>query len=164
MDCKSTTTQEDWLKSPHKGIVKWQKRGGGREWYHSNHHYDFANNRRCFLGTLKGLLSCFESQKSGLSIKGQLLRRQVASGYMGFGAMDILKVHGQNVRFQNVRFQNAGFKTSSFKMSDLQNVRFTKRQIYKTSNFKTSGFKTSIEIKAQKRPIFKFDILIKQKV
>jgi hypothetical protein len=26
---------------------------GGREWYNSN-RYDFAYNRRCFLGTLKG--------------------------------------------------------------------------------------------------------------
>jgi hypothetical protein len=26
------------------------------------------------------------------------------------------------------------------------------------------GFKTSIEIKASKRPVFKFDIIIKQKV
>ncbi len=44
----------------------------------------------------------------------------------------------QNVRFQNVRFQN---------------VMFTKHQVYKTS-----------ERLVSKRPVFKFDILIKQKV
>ena len=50
----------------------------------------------------------------------------------------------------------------------------SKRQVYKTSGlqkvwfqnvqFQTSGFKTSIEMKASKRPFFKFVILIKQKV
>ncbi len=105
------------------------KEGEGWEWYHSN-QYDFVNNRQCFLGTLKGLLSCLESQKSGLSIKGQLLRQQVAYGYMGFGAMDILGVHPQNVRFQNVRFQNIQF----------QNVIFTKRQVYKTSGLQNVKF------------------------
>jgi hypothetical protein len=44
----------------------------------------------------------------------------------------------------------------------------SKCQVYKTSGFKTSGFKTfgqtAIEIKAPIRPVFKFDILIKQKV
>ncbi len=73
-------------------------------------------------------------------------------------------VHPQSVRFQNVRFQNIRFQNVRF-----QNVRFTKRQVYKTSGFKTSGFKTSgfktfIEIKASKRSVFKFDILIQQNV
>ncbi len=68
-------------------------------------------------------------------------------------------VHPQNLRFQNVRFQNVRFQNVRF-----QNVRFTKRQVYRTSGFKTSGFKTSIEIKASKRQLFKFDILIKQKI
>jgi hypothetical protein len=68
-------------------------------------------------------------------------------------------VHPQNARFQNVRFQNVRF----------QNVMFTKRPVYKTSGFKTSGFKTfgfktSIEMKASICPVFKFDILTKQKV
>jgi hypothetical protein len=72
-------------------------------------------------------------------------------------------VHPQNVRFQNVRFQNVWFQNFRF-----QNVRFTKRHVYKTSGFKTSGFKTpgfktSIKIKASIRPVFVFDILIKQK-
>jgi hypothetical protein len=45
----------------------------------------------------------------------------------------------------------------------------TKRQVCKTSGFKTSGFKTfgfktSVEIKVSICPVFKFDILIKQKV
>ena len=76
----------------------------------------------------------------------------------------ISAVHPQNVRFQNVRFQNVCFQNVRF-----QNVRFTKRLIYKTSDFKTSGFKksgfkTSIEIGASKRPVFKSDILIKQKL
>ncbi len=31
---------------------------------------DFAQNRRCFLGTLKGLLSCFKSQKTDNRILG----------------------------------------------------------------------------------------------
>jgi hypothetical protein len=31
------------------------KKEGGQEGYHSN-RYDFAYNRRCFLGTLKGLI------------------------------------------------------------------------------------------------------------
>jgi hypothetical protein len=43
---------------------------GGREWYHSN-HFDLAYNRRCFLGTFKGLLSSFKSQKTGFSVQGQ---------------------------------------------------------------------------------------------
>jgi hypothetical protein len=69
------------------------------------------------------------------------------------------KVHPQNVMFQNVRVKNVRF----------QNVRFTNRQIYKmsgfkTSDFKTSGFKTSIEIKASKRPVFRFNIPIIQNV
>ncbi len=36
-----------------KGIVKWQGREGTcvSEWNQQN-RYDFANNRRCFLGTL----------------------------------------------------------------------------------------------------------------
>jgi hypothetical protein len=42
-----------------------------------------------------------------------------------------------------------GFKTSGFKNARLQNVRFTKRQVSKRL--------------VSKRPIFKFDILIKQK-
>jgi hypothetical protein len=37
---------------------------GGREWYHHLNRYDFAYDRRCFLGTLKGILSCFKSQKT----------------------------------------------------------------------------------------------------
>jgi hypothetical protein len=46
----------------------------------------------------------------------------------------------------------------------------SKRQIYKTSGLQNvrfqnvSGFKMSTEIKASKRPVFKFDILFKQKV
>jgi uncharacterized protein YjbI with pentapeptide repeats len=77
---------------------------------------------------------------------------------------NVYQVHPQNVRFQNVRFQNVCFQNVRF-----QNVRFTKRLIYKTSDFKTSGFKksgfkTSIEIGASKRPVFKSDILIKQKL
>ncbi len=73
-------------------------------------------------------------------------------------------VHPQNVRFQNVRFQNVWFQNVRF-----QNVSFAKRQVYKTSGFKTSGFKTSgfktsIEIKASIQPVFKFYIVIKQKV
>jgi hypothetical protein len=73
-------------------------------------------------------------------------------------------VHPQNVRLQNVKFKNILFQNVRF-----QNAGFTKRQFYKTSGFKTSGFKTSgfktsIEIKASKDSVFKFDILIKQKV
>jgi hypothetical protein len=49
-----------------------------------------------------------------------------------------ITVHPQNVRFQNVWFQNVRF----------QNVRFTKRSKRLVS----------------KRPVFKFDILMKQKV
>jgi hypothetical protein len=45
----------------------------------------------------------------------------------------------------------SGFKTSGFKTSGLQNVRFTKRQVSK-------------RLQVSKRPVFKFDILIKQKV
>jgi hypothetical protein len=64
--------------------------------------------------------------------------------------------------------KTSGFKTSGFSDVWFQNVMFTKRQVYKTSGIKTSGFKTSniktsIEIKASKRLVFKFDILIKQK-
>ncbi len=51
----------------------------------------------------------------------------------------------QNVRLQNVWFQNVRF----------QNVRFTKRQVYKTQVSKCL---------ISKRPVFKFNILIKQKV
>jgi hypothetical protein len=46
-------------------------------------------------------------------------------------------------------FKTSGFKTSGFKTSGLQNVRFTKRQASKRL--------------VSKRPVFKFDILIKQK-
>jgi hypothetical protein len=49
--------------------------------------------------------------------------------------MAIWLVHPQKVRFQNVRFQNVWF----------QNIRFTKSQV-------------------SKRPVFKFYILVKQKV
>jgi hypothetical protein len=31
-------------------------------------NYDFAYNRRCFSGTLKGILSCFKSQKTDFSV------------------------------------------------------------------------------------------------
>ncbi len=50
-------------------------------------------------------------------------------------------------------YKTSGFKTSGFKTSG-----------FKTSGFKTSDIKTSIEIKASKRLVFKFDILIKRKV
>ncbi len=46
-------------------------------------------------------------------------------------------------------FKMSGFKTSGFKTSGLQNVRFTKRQVSKRL--------------VSKCPVFKFDILIKQK-
>jgi hypothetical protein len=57
--------------------------------------------------------------------------------------------------FKTSGFKTSGFKTSSFKMSGyktsgLQNVRFTKRQVSKCL--------------VSKSPVFKFDILIKQKV
>jgi hypothetical protein len=42
---------------------------GGRECYYSN-RYDLAYNRRCLLDTLKGLISCFQSQKTGFSVHG----------------------------------------------------------------------------------------------
>jgi hypothetical protein len=38
-----------------------------REWYNSNRD-DFAYNRRCNLGTLKELLSCYKSQKNGVCV------------------------------------------------------------------------------------------------
>jgi hypothetical protein len=41
-------------KPPYR-YCKARKEGGRQEWYHSN-RYDFAYNRRCYLGTLKGLL------------------------------------------------------------------------------------------------------------
>jgi hypothetical protein len=47
-------------------------------------------------------------------------------------------------------FKTSGFKTSGFKTSGLPNVRFTKRQVSKRL--------------VSKHPVFKFDILIKQKV
>ncbi|MFO0001035.1 MAG: hypothetical protein ACK559_07895, partial [bacterium] len=49
-----------------------------------------------------------------------------------------------------VRFQNVCFKTFGFKTSILQNVRFTKHEFSK--------------LLVSKRAVFKFDILIKQKV
>jgi hypothetical protein len=52
--------------------------------------------------------------------------------------------------FKTSGFKMSGFKTSSFKMSGLQNVRCSKRQVSKCL--------------VSKRPVFKFDILIKQKV
>ncbi len=64
--------------------------------------------------------------------------------------LHVLKVHPQNARFQNVRFQNVRFQNVRF-----QNVKFTKRQVYKTSGFQRL---------VSKRPVFKLDILIKQKV
>jgi hypothetical protein len=33
--------------------------------------YDFAYNRHCYLYTLKGLISCFKSQKSGFSLEAK---------------------------------------------------------------------------------------------
>ncbi len=47
-------------------------------------------------------------------------------------------------------FKTSGFKTSGFKASGLQNIRFTKCQVSKRL--------------FTKRPVFEFDILIKQKV
>jgi hypothetical protein len=47
-------------------------------------------------------------------------------------------------------FKTSGFKTSAFKTSGLQNVRLTKRQVSKRM--------------VSKHPVFKFYILIKQKV
>ncbi len=41
-------------------IVKWKKRGV--ESGCNSNRYDFPYNRRCFLGTHKGILSCFKSQ------------------------------------------------------------------------------------------------------
>jgi hypothetical protein len=41
-----------------------------REWYNSN-RYDFAYNRRCNLGTLKELLSCYKSQKTVSSLRAK---------------------------------------------------------------------------------------------
>ena len=75
----------------------------------------------------------------GTPTKRQVSKRQVSKrpvSKRSVSKRQVYKTSGlQNVRFQNVQFQN---------------VRF--------------GFKTSIEIKASKRPVFKFDILIKQKV
>jgi hypothetical protein len=36
---------------------------GGREWYHLK-RYDFAYNRRCFLGILKVIRSSFKPRKN----------------------------------------------------------------------------------------------------
>ncbi len=52
--------------------------------------------------------------------------------------------------FKTSGFKTSGFKTSGFKTSGLQNVRFTKRQVSKRL--------------VSKHPVFKLDILIKQKV
>jgi hypothetical protein len=52
--------------------------------------------------------------------------------------------------FKTSGFKTSGFKTSGFKTLGLQNVRFTKRQVSKRL--------------VSKSPVFKFDILIKQKV
>jgi hypothetical protein len=52
--------------------------------------------------------------------------------------------------FKTSGFKTSGFKTSGFKTSGLQNDRFTKRQVSKRL--------------VSKRPVFKFVILIKQKV
>ena len=61
----------------------------------------------------------------------------------------VVEFHPQNVRFQYVRFQNVCFKTFGFKTSILQNVRFTKHEFSK--------------LLVSKSPVFKFDLLIKQK-
>jgi hypothetical protein len=52
--------------------------------------------------------------------------------------------------FKTSGFKTSGFKTSGSKTSGLQNVRFTKRQVSKRL--------------VSKPPVFKFYILIKQKV
>jgi hypothetical protein len=52
--------------------------------------------------------------------------------------------------FKTSGFKTSGFKTSGFKTSGIQNVRFTKRQVSRRL--------------VSKRPVFKFDILVKQKV
>jgi hypothetical protein len=62
-----------------------------------------------------------------------------------------IRVHSSKTSgFKTSGFKTSGFKTSGFKTSGLQNVRFTKSQVSKRL--------------ASKRPVFKFDILIKQKV
>jgi hypothetical protein len=45
----------------------------------------------------------------------------------------------------------------------VRGLNYIEDSFYPISGFKTSGFK-SIEIKASLHPIFKFDLLIKQKV
>jgi hypothetical protein len=46
--------------------------GGGYEWeWYQLKRYAFPYNRRCFLDTLKGLISCFKSQKNGFNVSGQ---------------------------------------------------------------------------------------------
>jgi hypothetical protein len=52
--------------------------------------------------------------------------------------------------FKMSGFKTSGFKTFGFKTSGLQNVRFTKRRVSK-------GL-------VSKCPVFKFDIIIKQKI
>ncbi len=72
-----------------KGILKWQ--GVGVWVTHQSNRYDFAYNRRCFLDILEGLLSCFESQKTGCNVKGQ------KRGHLFWGGFRYQKVSTQDI-------------------------------------------------------------------
>ncbi len=73
-------------------------------------------------------------------------------GEPGFTTGEVRFYHGghQRLTHKTSGFKTSGFKTSSFKTSGLQNVRFTKCQVSTRT--------------VSKRPVFTFDILVKQKV
>jgi hypothetical protein len=65
--------------------------------------------------------------------------------------------------FKTSVFKMSGFKTSGFKTSAVPNVRFTKRQVSKRQVSKRPVQNVHRD-KSLKNLVFKFDILIKQKV
>jgi hypothetical protein len=70
----------------------------------------------------------------------------------GLATLDFWQLDALTTRYTHKTsgFKTSGFKTSGFNTSGLQNVSFTKRQVSKRL--------------VSKRPVFKFYILIKQKV
>ncbi len=61
--------------------------------YHSN-LYDFAYNRQCLLGTLKGILSCFKSQKLVLVCRAKKRGRLFLAGLQALNQYcHVLKRH-----------------------------------------------------------------------
>ncbi len=81
--------------------------------------------------------------------------REYHRGSIGYEVTSYLWYTHKTSDFKTSGFKTSGFKTSGFKTSGLQNVRFTKRQVSKRLVSKRL---------VSKRPVFKFDILIKQKV